>query len=146
MKCWMSEREEIAHLLKGSRRFYSAYLHLLLGGKKIEDKWKQDLSVRDWLKGTHHLDAKGNGHRTCNSDQDCDVFSFWLDPTYVIENFSGNKTSDSHQLVVVCAVKGHFNPGLFNPKLQLWTFQLQTFQPSDSKIHGSKVCDWKIHD
>ena len=34
----MSEREEIAHLLKGSRRFYSAYLHLLLGGKKIEDK------------------------------------------------------------------------------------------------------------
>ena len=79
----MSEREEIAHLLKGSRRFYSAYLHLLLGGKKIEDKWKQDLSVRDWLKGTHHLDAKGNGHRTCNSDSDCEVFCLLVGPVPV---------------------------------------------------------------
>ena len=84
----MSEREEIAHLLKGSRRFYSAYLHLLLGGKKIEDKWKQDLSVRDWLKGTHHLDAKGNGHRTCNSDQDCEVFSFLVGTVPVEPSFS----------------------------------------------------------
>ena len=84
----MSEREEIAHLLKGSRRFYSAYLHLLLGGKKIEDKWKQDLSVRDWLKGTHHLDAKGNGHRTCNSDQDCEVFIFLVGPLPVEPSFS----------------------------------------------------------
>ena len=87
----MSEREEIAHLLKGSRRFYSAYLHLLLGGKKIEDKWKQDLSVRDWLKGTHHLDAKGNGHRTCNSDQDCEVFTFLFGTLPVEPSLSAEK-------------------------------------------------------
>ena len=70
----MSEREEIAHLLKGSRRFYSAYILLLLG-EKIEDKWKQDLSVGDWLKGTHHLETKGNGHSTCKTLlQNCSVF------------------------------------------------------------------------